>query len=932
MAIVLKNQLNSCLFLDENQTEDYYTQVKNESDHFLRTDPSLPITQTDFTGGKRNQDNVTRSRFHLGANRGLGVNGILSYQRVLPTHKLAVDSQIRMTHADAESSMRSFLSEHIAILRNHENNSSISDQCHNFTFDPPLSSIPSDPDIPLFGHSRATIPALLSIKGTLQPFRTKFLHDKVKVHQVKPRHDVISEGKTRKARLWEKTFSGPGFTNGLNLRSISIIADRMSLNNSLFLPHIREKIPSPVVIERPTPKLSHTVGNLLPHRLRMSKTKDFSSLLDIESVNEALQGNNMKRLLKAVSTDIKRKPTDFEYLILSNDAFFSLSIEATCELTHLAKKVENVSKHEDSEGGSHVFQHSLDKGSDIIPTINKYATDTISLCDINATNMDRQIGVFNSRDSTRISSLHNADMKKRTQGPENDKQNRKEQKRLKMEKKLAKKARKSRKRRKQKNCDDVDLSRSNEVDLITVPSLHIGSTPMVITRKIQTMTEEVCFSSHMPMSKRQRFCNNDNGMSRTSYYKHSSLTPVVAFDDSRGDSGRCSATRQICDNGVYEKVPSPTQKYLANGRLSESTSKGAASYDKKSNSLAEANGTQKDECESTDVPSVTVDCALTTDDVSHVEMIPNDRDNSSQDLGERRQVQQNIDVNLLMKTKEVYNSTSQSDDAKPNIEDNHNAREHLTEMNEPGDRVIQILCGEDFFSHSSQAAAELSSGRWAMNSIKERRTYASNIKFDLRDSRIVDDCGVDVELPGRVGIKVLWIENQLLHGAFDSKEQCKNLVQLASTGRYVSIYVIVVLSIGYGSNYNANDLCLLQNALVKQRGCVCQKISFQYAAPTLLGATIAQLIVSHPLAPPGILESLVEDHIIEKVSFLLGLMPTLTAYEALSFINGQKDGSFGRLVLRAIDNNSFDDCSLRPASVFQLRQCLLANVGIYASS
>jgi len=283
----------------------------------------------------------------------------------------------------------------------------------------------------------------------------------------------------------------------------------------------------------------------------------------------------------------------------------------------------------------------------------------------------------------------------------------------------------------------------------------------------------------------------------------------------------------------------------------------------------------------------------------------------------------------------VSNNYDHNRDASPDVDEHQHRNHHLLERNEPRESVIQILCSEGFFTDSNQAAAELSSGHWCTNLIRQETPVVSNIKFDLRDSRIVDDCGVDIELPDRVGIKVLWMENQVLHDAFDSKKNCKELVQLASTGRYISIFVIIALNAGVGCNYNVDDLCLLQNALVKQRGCVCQKISFHYVAASLLGATIAQLVISHQPAPSVCLESLIDDNVIEKVSFLLGLIPTLTAYEALSFLNSYTDLHFGRLVLsitRKTEDNSHINCNLRPASLLQLRRCILGNAGIFTTT
>jgi hypothetical protein len=949
--------------LNEHSAEEHRSQLKNESDHFLRIDPPIPDPQTNYSGNTLNENNYTFKKFCLHRNRGLGMNCVVFYQRPLSTHKFAANAKITTTLADVERSMRSFLSEQIAILRTHKNDDVVSDQVDDLLFDPPLSPIPSDPEIPCPRYCRTRTPDLIIMKDTMLPFKTMFLIDKVKMLKVKSRRNLAYKEKIDKARLWQKIFLGPCTTNGLNLRSIIIIADRLSLKNSLFLPHLRETISCRIGIEYSLPTLPHTIRNIFPHRMRMCKIKDIRSVLGTESANAALQKDGMMRLLPFVSTDGYGEPSGNASLILSNDAFFSPNIEATCELTHLAQKVQNFSSHEDLEG-PHVFENSLVDSAIMIPFMNKDATDALR-SDRSDNNMNSQDVKYDSWSSTRISSLQNTDTKKRTNGPETGRHeiSRKERKRLKMEKKLEKKARKLRKRKKQKSCKDGDLSNSNEVKIIEVPSLHIGVTPMVITRKIQTMTEEVSFSAHMPSNKRQRFCGNSNQTLTRAKEKHSSLLSMIAIDGSTEEYGRDSETQHhsvysslpreaISDNNVIiEEMSAPTHTYLVDGMLSESTGMLARNHVKESNCFEEMCRGQTFIDESSAVSGIAVDCNPSTDDESHIESIPKGgcdatkppRRNQVQTLrsigvlhgnkilSNRRQLEQNKDIDIVVSTNDASSINNQNHDiSPPNTEDNHNSNIQVTEKNDRAERVIQILCGEDFFTHSSQAAAELSSGRWSMNFIQERRADASNIKFDLRDSRLVDDCGVDIELPSRVGVKVLWTES-----VFDSKKHCKNLVQLASTGRYGTIHVIIVLNVSHGSNYNANDLCLLQNALVKQRGCVCQKISFQYVAPSQLGATIAQLIISHPPAPAVILDSLFDDHVIEKVSFLLGLMPILTAYEALSVLNGNADWPLGRLVLRIAretEENSLINCCLSPMSLIQLRQCILANAGIFAST
>ena len=147
-------------------------------------------------------------------------------------------------------------------------------------------------------------------------------------------------------------------------------------------------------------------------------------------------------------------------------------------------------------------------------------------------------------------------------------------------------------------------------------------------------------------------------------------------------------------------------------------------------------------------------------------------------------------------------------------------------------RVTPILCSEQFLEKASQAAAELSSGRcwrdcFTSSSPGGEMEHTQDIsnsnmettKFELHDCDLVDSCGIDLELPGRVGVKVVFLSK-----TFHPKDFTKEVVGIASSIRYDAIHLLFVMDVdGDAKNYFHEDLSILQNALVKQRGCPCQK-------------------------------------------------------------------------------------------------------------
>ena len=237
---------------------------------------------------------------------------------------------------------------------------------------------------------------------------------------------------------------------------------------------------------------------------------------------------------------------------------------------------------------------------------------------------------------------------------------------------------------------------------------------------------------------------------------------------------------------------------------------------------------------------------------------------------------------------------------------------------------------EDF----SQAAAELSSGRWVGKHATEGAVETSDFsqgdsgkKFNLRDCSLVDDCGVDVELPDRVAIKIVRIESRLRQGIFDSRTEARQLVQLASCGRYKTIHTIVVLDANKPNfNYYLDDFSTLQNSVVKQRGCLCHQISFQYCAPSSLSFIIAKLAFTN-LRTSDSPVICFDYSCVDKGAFLLGLVPSMTVHECL--LKLRQKLPFGQILLNAVRTS--DPSNIRSVSLLQLKSCVSADIGSFGT-
>ena len=300
-------------------------------------------------------------------------------------------------------------------------------------------------------------------------------------------------------------------------------------------------------------------------------------------------------------------------------------------------------------------------------------------------------------------------------------------------------------------------------------------------------------------------------------------------------------------------------------------------------------------------------------------------------------VAHNHGYGIHQKTLNDNQVTENGQNEQHNIQQNnkiHSSQVGVPPQSDDSDMGLQVLCSEQFLEDFSQAAAELSSGRWVGKHATEGAVETSDFsqgdsgkKFNLRDCSLVDDCGVDVELPDRVAIKIVRIESRLRQGIFDSRTEARQLVQLASCGRYKTIHTIVVLDANKPNfNYYLDDFSTLQNSVVKQRGCLCHQISFQYCAPSSLSFIIAKLAFTN-LRTSDSPVICFDYSCVDKGAFLLGLVPSMTVHECL--LKLRQKLPFGQILLNAVRTS--DPSNIRSVSLLQLKSCVSADIGSFGT-
>lgn len=113
----------------------------------------------------------------------------------------------------------------------------------------------------------------------------------------------------------------------------------------------------------------------------------------------------------------------------------------------------------------------------------------------------------------------------------------------------------------------------------------------------------------------------------------------------------------------------------------------------------------------------------------------------------------------------------------------------------------------------------------------------------------------------------------------------RRLVLLAASGRYSTIHVILCIDVDMSSILN-NEIVTLQNALIMQSGCPAEHVTFEYVGPRTLSASIAVRLISscaYSTDDGGdCLNDISNDCVLqESVRFLITLILTMTVHMAI---------------------------------------------------
>lgn len=225
---------------------------------------------------------------------------------------------------------------------------------------------------------------------------------------------------------------------------------------------------------------------------------------------------------------------------------------------------------------------------------------------------------------------------------------------------------------------------------------------------------------------------------------------------------------------------------------------------------------------------------------------------------------------------------------------------------EQKESTFTILTSESFLELFGESIMELASGRWFDTLTTAEKLQITDVlngskgsvgigldpgiptraKLNISDCPLLDIAGADIELADDKALIVQRIStlNQ------SSKEFMKRLVNMAASGRYRTIHVILCVD----TDIRPSEIVTLQNALMQQSGCPCETVTFEYTSPRTLSSSIAlQFCNSDKVNESSRISQFASDeNVQERARFLICLVPTMTVHNALRCLCSDPSGGF----------------------------------------
>lgn len=471
-----------------------------------------------------------------------------------------------------------------------------------------------------------------------------------------------------------------------------------------------------------------------------------------------------------------------------------------------------------------------------------------------------------------------------------------EQKRLKKKSKERIKKRSTRKRKRM-----VDME-GEKVEVIKVPSLHAGSTPVIVTHEKYEVTS-IQQNSNINICHQQMYAKD---MTMKNVTKHIEQVPRIAFP---------SFPLGVTPVSVFPKSRALT--HIDHGKKLEKGVEKVLSTQTTPQSTIEAGNSSK----SNQNHSMGRDVQLFATFKSKFEKKTESDKLETVGKDQKISLGHNTLDHQCIESNQSDNTIAGVVEPSPILELPASELGDLKRALTAEKEIFSLLCSENFLETWSHAASELSSGNWVNNvqlnnQIERNYTTLINKKICLHDCILVDECCVDIELPNNSSIKIISLASwSSQNKTANPKEFIRDFVQLVASDRYKMIHLIFVID-SSELNQHIIEIVNLQNAIIKQQGCPCDCLCIQYIQANLLSTTVA-MIASKDLINHSLEGFLFEENVMEQARFLLSILPALTVYDCLQFFRLD-----AKIVLRdemVNISNSHNDINARKKSTQQLK-------------
>lgn len=507
---------------------------------------------------------------------------------------------------------------------------------------------------------------------------------------------------------------------------------------------------------------------------------------------------------------------------------------------------------------------------------------------------------------------------------------RSEKKRKKKHKERKKDRRSSKRKRKRHN----DQNQNNEVGIIKVPRLHIGSKPMIITHskyEVTTIqqnyqTGNITHQEHKIQKEKKvgttiPFFPIDN--SPISIHQNTNAEATANINNAPNRVAKMEVLHQVTPRAYHDDkhetenkgIPTISQRTITRNEKNNPDTFVKGSCEKSATHLATSPGHnqnfgrgifhRKSQRSDKHKDETTVKQLFKSSEEGNLSMeleAPGYHDTFTNNYDD-------MHSNIYS-----FNNTNYSCNNRYDIDVISTAEVKNSSIDE--ESAFNILCSENFLETWSQAASELSSGLWkskilSSNDTEQKYEFPTNTKITVNDCILVDDCCVDIELSNYTSIKVI----SLASWSMQPKVCMKEFIDLVAKHRYKSIHLLVIIDTKEWGK-SIIEIGNIQNGIVRQQGCPCDYLHIDYIHPEILSSTIAMIATqdhqSHQSMDP--LKGF-SFQWIDQCRFLLSIVPSLTAFECYQFVHQDPNSALKDLIINATKDTAISEKSSQQLKV-----------------